>query len=94
MKGQWMGPYTGANNCLLDLEIDDVADHYEGHGFAYSNAPEPVMVAELNIPKGLPTLKVRIPLVPLVRGTGAIMSQQHLAISYPNVTPPTYADSE
>ena len=30
MNGQWIGRYTGSNNGLIIINIDDIGDHYEG----------------------------------------------------------------
>ncbi len=95
MNGQWLGPYTGTNNGLLVLELDEVGDHCEGIVSAYNASPDmPTIVGEIRIKKGETRQGVRIPIFPVERGSGVIYAVENLAKRFPGVTVPTHADAE
>src|SRR5690242_17211823 len=53
MNGQWIGEYTGTNNGLFVIELDDVGDRYAGTGLAIdANQALPTVAFVLDIPKG------------------------------------------
>ena len=42
MNGQWIGPYSGTNQGLLVVDLDDAGDQYDGSASALnSNAQLP-----------------------------------------------------
>jgi len=95
MNGQWMGPYTGTNNGLLVLELDDVGSRYEGVAFAYNaDRDQPAMMAELSISKGQPKQKLRLNLVPIERGSASVISPEIFAQKYPTLNAAAFVDSD
>jgi hypothetical protein len=37
MKGQWLGQYSGSNEGLIIIDLDDLGDTYKGHAFLFDN---------------------------------------------------------
>lgn len=51
MNGQWIGEYTGTNNGLIILNVDDRHDHFEGVGYlldSNSNLPHMAVYCKTN----------------------------------------------
>jgi len=94
MNGQWMGTYTGTNSGMVALEIDDVGNEYAGLAFAHDNVRSPAMVGEFHMPKGLKKASLRMQLAPVDRHSGDYISPETFKKSFPDVRPPTYADTE
>jgi hypothetical protein len=95
MNGQWIGSYAGTNSGLLVADLDEVDDHYEGFVYAFdNNAALPIMGGVLNVPKGTSEVTLRIPLSPLDRASGDLISPEAFPKRYPGVQSPKYADSE
>lgn len=97
MNGQWIGPYSGTNNGLLVLDLDDVGEHYEGSASALDNQTQlPPTFADFMvspIPKGKPEFELRVPLLPIDRASGHPTSWDELKKIYPDVEVPTFADT-
>jgi hypothetical protein len=80
---------------LLVLELDEVGNYYEGLVFAYNAAHDmPAMIGEIRIQKDHANQKVRIPIFPVERGSGAIYTAENLAKRFPTITVPTHANAE
>jgi hypothetical protein len=96
MNGQWIGPYSGTNSGLLVVELDDLGDHYEGFAYAYdSDASLPSLIATLHhVPKAESNFARRLPLAPIDRQTGHILTEELIKDRYPGITAPHYADTE
>jgi hypothetical protein len=97
MKGQWVGDYAGTNRGSLVLDLDEVADHYEGSALALESNPSvpPTLAVLLNVPKGQKSFQLRIPLIPIDRVSGRAVSWDELKKNYPSdVTPANYADTK
>jgi len=98
MNGQWIGPYSGTNQGLLVVDLDDAGDHYEGSASALDfNAELPPTYADLllaPIPKGNNEFDLRVPLKPIDRMSGQPTNWEEIKSSYPsNVEVATYADT-
>lgn len=95
MNGQWIGQYTGTNQGLLIVDLDDLGTHYEGSAAALdSNMALPPMLAMLfNVPKGQQQVQLRAGLLPIDRATGRAVSWKDIKNNYSaDVTVPSYAD--
>jgi FRG domain len=104
LNGQWIGPYTSANNGTLVVELDDAGATYEGELVAYGNnvtipasAGSPAVVrvppvlGRISISKSADNWSGTIPLSVVERGTGRILSAGEVATMFPGVSTPTSA---
>lgn len=94
MNGQWTGTFTGTNNGLLVIELDDVGGGYEGSFIATDQNPTlPTVRGDFLTPKGKNEFDVRVLLTAVDRVTGNPISEEALKSTFPNATPARYADS-
>lgn len=98
MNGQWIGPYTGTNQGLLVLDLDDAGDYYDGSAYALeNNAQLPPFLADLlraQIPKGKEEFTLAVPLMPIDRVSGTVTTWDEAKKRYPlDVTVPNYAET-
>jgi hypothetical protein len=95
MNGQWIGHYSGTNNGLLILELDDFGATYEGTVMALNaDAALPAVAGNVSAPKGEEKFKIRIPLYAVQRHTAQPYSAEGFKLAYPTATAPSYADAE
>lgn len=98
MNGQWIGPYSGTNEGLLVVDLDDAGDHYEGSASALDyNAELPPTYADLiraPIPKGNNEFDLRVLLKPIDRMSGQPTNWEEIKHNYPSdVEVANYADT-
>jgi hypothetical protein len=63
MNGQWIGLYSGTNNGLIILELDDSGTTYDGTLMALNaNQALPAMAGNVSAPKGQTKFTTRIQL--------------------------------
>lgn len=96
MHGQWIGRYSGTNDGLLVVDLDDAGDCFDGSACALdSNAQLPPTFADLTrtpIPKGKTEFELTVQLMPIDRVTGNVASWDEVKNSYPSgVAVATYA---
>ena len=95
MNGQWIGGYTGTNQGLLVVDLDDVGACCEGTAVALdSNLALPPTVAGLvNVPKDQQQFQLRAPLIPIDRTTGRAVTWDEIKENYAaDVRVPDHAD--
>lgn len=97
MNGQWIGPYSGTNQGLLVVDLDDAGDHYEGSASALDNDLQlPPTYADLMrapVPKGKTEFDLRVPLFPIDRMRGRPTSWDEIEQLFPGVEVPNFADT-
>jgi hypothetical protein len=95
MNGQWIGSYSGTNDGLLVVELDDRGDHYGGNAFAYNNDHSaPTLIGPVGFKKDDTKFSLKVPLNALVRGTGLYYTEENFKKQYPEVDVPKHADTE
>jgi hypothetical protein len=98
MNGQWFGPYSGTNQGLLVVDLDDVGEHYDGSASALdNNAQLPPIYADFTrapIPKEKTEFDLTVPLMPIDRVSGNVTTWNEVAKIYPpDVVVPNAAET-
>lgn len=95
MHGQWIGNYTGTNDGLLVVELDDRGEHFGGTAWAYNNDRSmPTVVGPVGFEKGKKQFSLKVPLSAIQRGTGLYFSEEAIKKQYPDLVVPNSADTE
>ncbi len=95
MNGQWIGRYTGTNQGLLVIDLDDVGTHCDGTAVALnSNAALPPMLADLvNVSNGQQAFVLRAMTMPIDRASGRPVVWDEIKKNYPDdLVIPSHAD--
>jgi hypothetical protein len=90
MEGQWLGRYAGTNAGTIFVDLDDVGERVEGHAFLFDDAELPGRMVPLKMPRGTKH-EMKVHVIPLRPGHGAIISRDELAKLAPDVIFPTDA---
>ena len=96
MNGQWLGSYSGTNNGILFINLDDMGSHYAGNLFAYDdNTSLPFAYSYIRTPDKQTSGHLCLDLVPLHPHTGdASPWAQISSLFAPNVTFPRRAEAD
>src|SRR6266550_351559 len=87
MRGQWIGPFQGANQGVAIIELDDAGDHYEGVAFAYSERADlPSLFAGVTTPGKANKFDLNLAIDPIDIGRGLVVSWDSVKANYPGVT--------
>jgi hypothetical protein len=95
MRGQWLGHLSGAVPGTVLLDLDERADRYTGTALFIPDDPGvPSTVAFANTGTKQKEAKFTAPIYPLRENDRLLMSQQELAVAFPDVTHDNQAEIE
>jgi len=93
MNGQWMGSYSGSNNGILVVDLDDMGSHFEGYAYAYDdNSSLPSTYVQIKTTGKKASANLKVVVFPIDPRTGEAGIWENLVAIYPNATFPKNAD--
>jgi FRG domain len=96
MKGQWFGRFSGTNNGVAVLEMDEVGGYFEGRAYVFDdNTALPSTAAFVRIPADSNSFTIdKLPLTPLDPVTMDFTEWRYMKDRFPDVSFPNTADTE